>query len=73
MMALPQINLKGVGIYRRPLKSCNPLGNPTILVNGIQARTWRIKFISIQNQRSIAKAQGGCKETHITTARTPIQ
>jgi hypothetical protein len=68
-----QINPKGVGICRRPLKSCNLLRNPMILVDGIQARTWRIKFISIQNQRSTAKAQGGCKETHIATTRTPTQ
>jgi hypothetical protein len=33
--AMTRINPKGVGIRRRLLKSCNPLGHPTILIDGI--------------------------------------
>jgi hypothetical protein len=33
--ATMRINPKGVGIYRRLLKSCNPLGHLTILIDGI--------------------------------------
>jgi hypothetical protein len=32
---MTQINPKGVGICRRLLKSCNLLGHPTILIDGI--------------------------------------
>jgi hypothetical protein len=34
-----RVNPKGVGICQCPLKIYNPLGNLTILVDGIQART----------------------------------
>jgi hypothetical protein len=32
---MSQINPKGVGLCRRLLKSCNPLGHPTILIDEI--------------------------------------
>jgi hypothetical protein len=55
-----QINPKGVGICRRLLKSCNPLGHPTILIDGIEVRTWRVK--KLQHKKLQEKAQGGFKE-----------
>jgi hypothetical protein len=70
--AMMQINPKSVGIYRRPFKSCNLFRNPMILIDGIQARTYKSINFSIENQRSTAKAQGGFKETHIAAARKQI-
>jgi hypothetical protein len=57
--AMTRINLKSFGIYRRPFKSCNPLRNSTILVDGIQARTCKSTNFSIQNQRNTAKKPKG--------------
>jgi hypothetical protein len=57
--AMTQINPKSVGIYRCPFKSYNPLRNPMILVNGIQARTCKNTNFSMQNQRSTAKKPKG--------------
>jgi hypothetical protein len=37
--AMTRINLKSVGIHRRPFKSRNPFRILTILIDGIQART----------------------------------
>jgi hypothetical protein len=57
--AMMRINPKGVGICRRPFKSYNPLRNPMILVDGIQARTCKNTNFSMQNQRSTAKNPKG--------------
>jgi hypothetical protein len=48
--AMMRINPKSVGICRCPFKSCNPLRNPTILIDGIQARTCKNTNFSMQNQ-----------------------
>jgi hypothetical protein len=44
--AMPRINPQGISIFRRSIQSCNSLGNPTILIGGIQTSTWRTQKIS---------------------------
>jgi hypothetical protein len=56
-----RINPKGVGICRRPFKSCNPLKNPAILVNGIQARTCKNTNFSMQKSKEHSKKPKGAK------------
>jgi hypothetical protein len=57
--ATTRINPKGVVICRRPFKSCNPLRNPTILVDGIQARTYKNINFSTQKSKDHSKKPKG--------------
>jgi hypothetical protein len=44
--ATPRISPESIGICRHPLQSRNPLGNTTILVDGIQARTCKKQVLA---------------------------
>jgi hypothetical protein len=57
--ATTRINPKGVGICRRSFKSCNPLRNPTVLIDGIQARTCKNTNFSMQKSKEHNKKPKG--------------
>jgi hypothetical protein len=57
-----RINPNGVGIRRCPLKSRNPLRNPMILINRIQARTCRIQISAYKIKGAHQKPKGASRK-----------